>query len=569
MESVQHYITEGILYEPTVPNIYNWPIARLFRSKDRFLKEVIDETMEAVAQFAQRQNSSIEQLVAKTMYRERIRMKEDPWKVDPKDEIKFWRNIKKKLVAIDRIENDPTAYEKDVHNLLYSIVSRYANEIVSTFKPGTYQFAKRFLPFFFSTLLNASAGKTIRSIISHKVKMQERIHLMGETDMLRELSRIGTVVVVPTHLSNLDSILVGWSLSALGLPAFTYGAGLNLYNNKILARFMTRLGAYTVDRRKRNPIYRSTLDSYATRATIEGVNHIFFPGGTRSRSGEIEKNLKQGLLSTVIEAQRQNFAGEPRAQSEKIFIVPLVMSYHFTLEAKSLINQYLNRTGQEQYYTLDKESSDLVKIFQFIWTTFSKSSDIYLSYGKPMDVFGNFVDQEGNSIDRNGNTIEIKEYFMSNGELTKDHQRDDQYTKMLADKIVERYHAENYVFSSHLVAFVAFQMFKKNRKDLNLYSLLRLPEEERYLEVAPFLACIEAVHNRLKELNQEEKVNLPSHLRNEPSTIMEHGLKNLGLYHTKRVLKLTKDGRLFTDNMNILYYYHNRLVGYELESLVK
>ena len=113
------------------------------------------------------------------------------------------------------------------------------------------------------------------------------------------------------------------------MPAFIYGAGLNLYHNKILAHFMNRLGAYTVDRRKRNPIYRATLDSYATIATLEGVHGIFFPGGTRSRSGAIEKNLKLGLLSTALEAQRRNFVYPIRAQSEKIFVVPLVMSYHF------------------------------------------------------------------------------------------------------------------------------------------------------------------------------------------------------------------------------------------------
>ncbi len=569
MESVEHYITEGILYKPLIPNIYNWPIARLFREKEKFLQEVIEDTLRAIYQFAERENTSLDQIIAKTMYRERIRMKENPWKADPKDEAKFWKGVKKKLVSIDQLEGEEAEREKQLEKLLSSIVRRYAKEIVSTFKPATYQFAQRFLPFFFSTLLNASAAKTIRSFINHKVQIQERIHLKGEIDMLRTLASKGTVVVVPTHLSNMDSIIVGWSLSALGLPAFTYGAGLNLYNNKILARFMTQLGAYTVDRRKRNPIYRSTLDAYATLATIEGVHHIFFPGGTRSRSGEIEKDLKLGLLSTVLEAQRRNFAMEsPKAKSEKIFVVPLVMSYHFVFEAKTLIKQHLDRTGQELYYTLDKDSSDLFKILQFIWTTFSKSSDIYLSYGKPMDVFGNFVDEEGDSYDEHGAKVEIKEYFSSREELVEDHQRDSQYTKLLAEKLVERFHIENYVFSSHLVAFVAFQILKKRRKDLNLYSLLRLPQDERHIDMDKFLESMGRVLDKLSEMGEEGRVNLASHLRRDPSGIVEHGVKNLGLYHAKRPLKRQGDSELVSDNMNLLYYYHNRLVGYELEPLV-
>ena len=32
---------------------------------------------------------------------------------------------------------------------------------------------------------------------------------------------------------------------------------------------------------------------------IEGINHIFFPGGTRSRSGAIEDKLKLGLLKII------------------------------------------------------------------------------------------------------------------------------------------------------------------------------------------------------------------------------------------------------------------------------
>ncbi|MCI4668181.1 MAG: 1-acyl-sn-glycerol-3-phosphate acyltransferase [Bacteroidia bacterium] len=568
MESVQHYITEGILYEPIIPNIFNWPIARLFRKKEKFLNEVIEDTLKAVTQFAERQGNTVEQLIEKTMYRERIRMNENPWKVDPKDERKFWKNVKKDLISLDQLDDNEEEYTKMVDKLLKRIVRRYALEIVSTFKPGTYKFARRFLPFFFSTLLNASVAKSIRSFINHKRQIQERIHMMGEIEQLRSLSRKGTVVVVPTHLSNLDSILVGWSLNALGLPAFTYGAGLNLYNNKILARFMTSLGAYTVDRRKRNPIYRSTLDSYATLAAIEGVNHIFFPGGTRSRSGEIEKDLKHGLLSTVIESQRRNFVEDPRAQSEKIFVVPLVMSYHFVFEAKTLIKQYLGKTGQEQYYVMDRDSSDIIKFLQFVWTTFSKSSDIYLSYGRPMDVFGNFVNEEGESYDAEGRKIEIQDYFKSKGEYTEDHQRDKQYTKLLADKLVERYHVENYVFSSHLVAFVAFQMLKKRRSDLNLYSLLRLPSDYRTIELDEYLEVLSRVLDKLREMNNEGRVNLPSHLRNEPAAIVEHGVKNLGLYHDKRPLKKQGEKQLVSDNMNLLYYYHNRLVGYELESLI-
>jgi glycerol-3-phosphate O-acyltransferase len=565
MESIQHYIKEGILYEPVIPNIHDWPITQLFREKQTFVHEVIDEAMMGLNKFAERQGQSVEDLIARTMYLERIRIQEDPWRVDPKDEGKFWQGIKKQLVKVEHKLDDDAQASAHHQEMMRAIVKRYAFEIASDFRPNSYHFAKRFLPLFFSTLLNASAGKTIKSVINHSVQLQERVHLLGEVERLRKLAKQGTIILVPTHISNVDSILIGWSLHALGLPAFIYGAGLNLYNTQIIAYFMNRLGAYTVDRRKRNPLYRATLDAYATVATLEGVHGIFFPGGTRSRSGSIEKNLKLGLLSTAIEAQRRNFIQPVQGQSDKVFIVPLVMSYHFVLEAKSLIKQYLSRKGEEQYYIDDSESASYTRLLQFIWATFSQSSNIALAFGQPMDVFGNFVDEEGESLDAKGQWVDKRAYFMSRGQITEDVQRDQEYTRILGERIVERYHVENHVFNSHLVAFVAFEYLKREHPDLDLYGLLRLPEEERVLPLTSYLQMVDRALSRLRALADAGKVHLATHLDNDTRTLVQQGIKNLGIYHAKRPLRWQDEASLRSDSMNLLYYYHNRLIGYELE----
>ena len=138
--------------------------------------------------------------------------------------------------------------------------------------------------------------------------------------------------MVPTHFSNLDSILIGWIIHSLGLPAFIYGAGLNLFNIKIFAYFMNSLGAYKVDRRKKNVPYLETLKFYSMLAVQKGAHSIFFPGGTRSRSGMMEKHLKLGLLSSTIEAQRNLYLETPPGEEvRKIFIVPVTLNYHFVL----------------------------------------------------------------------------------------------------------------------------------------------------------------------------------------------------------------------------------------------
>ena len=61
----------------------------------------------------------------------------------------------------------------------------------------------------------------------------ERLHIDGYVEETRALFKKGTVVIVPTHFSNLDSIMLGYVIDQVaGLPAFIYGAGLNLYDNE-------------------------------------------------------------------------------------------------------------------------------------------------------------------------------------------------------------------------------------------------------------------------------------------------------------------------------------------------
>jgi glycerol-3-phosphate O-acyltransferase len=69
----------------------------------------------------------------------------------------------------------------------------------------------------------------------------------------------------------------------------------------------------------------------------------------------IEQNLKLGLLSTSVEAQRSNYLKENSGQTTKIFIVPVVLNYHFVLEAPILIHQFLEQQGQERYYVESDE----------------------------------------------------------------------------------------------------------------------------------------------------------------------------------------------------------------------
>lgn len=282
----------------------------------------------------------------------------------------------------------------------------------------------------------------------------------------------------------------------------------------------------------------------------------------------IEKSLKRGLLSTAIEAQRNIYMTAKEGETpRKIFVVPVTLNYHFVLEAPDLIDDYLTIKGQDRYLPeADKYGS--WQLLQFLFKFFTKGSNISVSIGQGLDVMGNYVDDNGNSLDAEGRLINTEDYFKSNGRITVDLQREDEYTRRLSQKIVKEYHSINRVFSSHLVAFVAFELWQKKYPRLDLFGLLRLPEEDQVLEYEEFREACLRVRKQIIKLKKEGKINMATHMKSDIDTVIRHGLDNVGIFHLKRPLLMNKEGNIITRDFNTLYYYHNRLVGYELEKFV-
>ncbi|WP_291785184.1 1-acyl-sn-glycerol-3-phosphate acyltransferase [Cecembia sp.] len=555
-------------YEPILPQKDEWPVVKLSKTRKDFVKRVAEASKKSVLEITGNNLDLLKEELETTLYREKLRIKQNPWAVDPDDESDFWRNVKQVLV---QTSSDPhlnkSQKKKKYLEVLDDISMRYAEEIASNFVHTHYKVTRRIVTYGFSRLLNAARVKGIKSLFSNQYTLQDKIQIVGETDQIRELASKGTIVMVPTHFSNLDSILIGWIISVLGLPPFIYGAGLNLFNIGIFAYFMNALGAYKVDRRKKNLLYLETLKTYSSEAIQFGVHSLFFPGGTRSRSGMIEKKLKLGLLSTAVEAQRCNYQRGDNGLSGKVFIVPVTINYHFVLEAPSLIQEHLSITGQERYYKERDEFSTSYKISKFLVKFFTKGSDISVSIGKAMDVLGNYVDNAGNSFDRNGRKIDTRDYFVSNGKVTVDTQREEEYTHHLGRRIVEEFHINNRVFSSHLVAFTAFQLIKRENRKLDLYNLLRLPEEDIFLVYVEFKEACEMVLKKIFELEAMGRLQVAPHLRQDIDEIISHGLDNVGMYHAKRPLIKNNNGNIETQDLSVLHFYHNRLIGYDLEKL--
>jgi glycerol-3-phosphate O-acyltransferase len=557
-------------YPYILPNVEDWPIYKMSQRRYEFIEEVIEASFQKCLSKFKTHDELLEEF-ARTVYQERIRLTQKPWKADAPDEKEYWSTIKSELIKITSNTDQPKEPSKEAKAILYSIVSRYTNEIAGNFDPNIHDFAKVMVPFGFSRLLKTTVGQNFKERIDRQFSIKDRVKLVGEIDTIRSLGVDNTLVMVPTHSSNLDSMLVGWAIHDMGVPPFIYGAGLNLFGIRILAYFMKRLGAYKVDRRKKNTFYLETLKTYSNIAIQQGCHSIFFPGGTRSRSGALESRLKLGLLGTSIDAQFENYlkAEKEGTVAKKIIICPSVINYHFVLEAPELIRDYLHEVGKEQYLGENDKYSTSFKLLRLIFKLLTQSSKIYLSYGKPMDLFGNIVNERGESIDKHGNIVDIKQYFMLNGELKFDQQRHEEYVKMLGEKIAHSYKENCVVFSSHLIAFAAFRIIVKRYKKLDLYALLLLPKEDRVIKYEELKDAVATLRAVIMERNKHGKIRIANHFANrDTEPLIEHGLKHLGMYHDRLPLEKNKEGDIQINEMKLLYFYHNRLTGFGFENLI-
>jgi glycerol-3-phosphate O-acyltransferase len=535
----------------------------IYNLDDRSYREsVVDEVVKRTLQDVQRQDPRL--LLEETLYHERSRLRKSraSWLTSPyianrnTHDRNFIRSIQSGMKHSIGLE--------DHRRLLEQYSEHFGTEICGNFEPKVYDFAIRAVPWMFSWLLNAASVKRIMPI-GMSESLSTRLKVVGEVDHLQKLAQKGTILMVPTHLSNIDSILIGYVIHLMSLPPFAYGAGLNLFSNPILGFSMSRLGAYTVDRQKVSGLYKSALKNYSTTILKRGIHSIFFPAGGRVRSGAIESHLKLGLLGTSIQAQIERF--KENHPNPNIYVVPMVMNYPFVFEASSLIEDYLEQAGKHRFMPHDGgEQFLLLNVMKFFWKLFSSRSEMWIRIGKPMDVFGNFVDENGISMGPNGTSIDTRRWLMSEGELKPVPQRDREYTQILGEKISERYHAENVVLSSHLVAFSLFQVLRRQYPGLDLYRFLRLSEEQRMVPMDKFYEEANRCYSMIKKAVDSGRLHFSHTLQcGDVKIWVEDGIRQLGLFHDAKVVKVVGDemaSAITTEDMNLLYYYRNRLTGY-------
>ncbi|MCC6750990.1 MAG: 1-acyl-sn-glycerol-3-phosphate acyltransferase [Deltaproteobacteria bacterium] len=523
------------------------------QDRERIQVEVVTRVVDRyVAEARRAPDGHLETLINDTLYHERRRLeRENRKKKSTQAQLAFYQGIQRRLRH---------ASPRDLRALLDELATAFVAEVVGNFNERVYQLSTRLIPSGLSVLLTAASPGRLLDPETYRGDVSDHVQLQGEVEHARGLLDRGTLIVVPTHLSNLDSVIMGYAAYLVGLPPLLYGAGLNLFTNPVISYFMRNLGAYRVDRKKSATLYKDVLKEYATCSLEMGYHNLFFPGGTRSRSGGVELKLKKGLLGTSAAAFVNNLrAGRPKPN---LYVVPCTLSYKLVLEAETLIGDYLTEVGKSRYIIEDDEFSKPRRILNFLSNVVSLDAKIVVRFSEPLDIFGNRVDREGRSLDPHGRPVDPTSYVLSGGEPIHDEKRDAEYTNEVADEVVRAFLRDNVVMSTHLVAQALFGMLRRGNPELDLYRILATGGQtpsfsmhELYLETDRLIATLKTLPGgpRLAE----------ELLTGDAQDVVGDALKHFAIYHT-HAAAVRRGDRVFPEDRNLLLYYGNRLNGYDL-----
>ena len=530
---------------PYVPHADDPPIFWFNSERDDIVREVTTRTVEARAS----DGRPLEYVLNEVAWDE-LRRLESQRDDEARENLPFWRQTTRRLARMS---------ESEKRAVLESICQHMAKDVAGNFDARVYQFATGVVPRVLTGVMKPSAvPEDIMHMGTGIHAVDELLKTDGDVERLRKLAKRGTLVFVPTHSSNLDSIALGYCLMREKLPPVVYGAGKNLFTNPIVSFFMHNLGAYRVDRRIRAALYKDVLKTYSTVMLERGYHSLFFPGGTRSRSGMVERRLKLGLAGTAVEAFARN---RVRGIARPIFFVPTTINYALVMEAESLIEDWLKEAGRARYIIEDDEFASVDRWVSFFRKVSSSASACVIRFGTPVDPFGNEVDEQGRSVTPDGRAIDPGTYVLRDGTPTIDARRDAAYTREMGTLLTAHYERETVIMATQLVMHVLFRRLVMHTPGIDLFGRLR-HRGEVTVQRSELVSEIGVARDRLRELASTGAVRVSELVHSaSPDELLDRVLAALDGYH-RRVIITADAGVVTLEDPTMALYYQNRLNAY-------
>jgi glycerol-3-phosphate O-acyltransferase len=150
-------------------------------------------------------------------------------------------------------------------------------------------------------------------------------------ERLRAASKDGTLILLPSHKSHVDYMILTWIFLThhLQLPLIAAGDNLNFFPVGAIFR---RAGAFYIRRAfTADRLYGAVMDAYVRRLIKDNWSLEFFLEGGRSRTGKL-LSPKVGLLSLVVDAALA-------ISGRKVYFCPISIGYERVVEEKAFVHE--------------------------------------------------------------------------------------------------------------------------------------------------------------------------------------------------------------------------------------
>jgi glycerol-3-phosphate O-acyltransferase len=169
---------------------------------------------------------------------------------------------------------------------------------------------------------------------------------------VKEAARRGPILLLPTHRSHIDYLLLSWIFHHAALPVPHIAAGRNL-SFWPLGPIFASAGAFFIPRTLVDrPLERAVLRAYAHRLIEDGHHIEIFLEGTRSRSGKMLP-LHTGLLSMLLERGRE-------LEDATVSLLPVALCYERVIEEGHYAGEQAGASKEPESLTGLLKTSDVL-----------------------------------------------------------------------------------------------------------------------------------------------------------------------------------------------------------------
>ncbi len=205
---------------------------------------------------------------------------------------------------------------------------------------------------------------------------------------LKVMSQKGPLVLIPSHKSHIDYLILSYILWHNNMPCPLIAAGKNLSFWPLGPIFRSG-GAFFIRRTfKGQLLYSRVFSAYINKLLQEGFNLEFFIEGGRSRTGKMILP-KLGLLSIIIDAFK-------KGACEDMVIAPIYIGYDRVLEESAYLHEL--EGGQ-------KNPENIKQIIKARRVLKKRYGRIYIRFHEPLS-FRSLLDQMDINLDTLDRTAE-------------------------------------------------------------------------------------------------------------------------------------------------------------------